>query len=152
LEARECNSEEQGGGVQITYTRGKEQNKLDIAQVYESGLEVLNEIGSIFFTFSTLYALGSTHRWLFYVSLFCLFMAFFSRLSISLSNYFMVDRGFIEKSDLSTGYVLTRFQTGYDKICYFYAAVLLYLIEPCSGRRAIQWTLKKTQESINLDG
>ena len=46
--------------VQRTYRRGKSRQKVQINEVYESGLEILNEFGSILFTFTSLYALQST--------------------------------------------------------------------------------------------
>ncbi len=78
-----------------------------------------------------------------------------TRLFIASSNYPEVDKGYTVRSDLSTGYLRVKKpnEDGRpDQRGKFFAAVVLYLVEPNSGKKMISSTFRRTREFFNADG
>ncbi|GMH54027.1 hypothetical protein TL16_g01589 [Triparma laevis f. inornata] len=136
--------------VKISYERGREKLREKIMDVVDSWIELLNEFGSAFFIFSTLRQLEN--QLMFQVSLSFLVFNLFARLAIGLRNYGHVDDGKVVRADLETGYVEKRFKTGDSKKGKFWAALLVFMVEPSSGRKMIKETLRKTKSLKNSDG
>ncbi|CAD7969131.1 unnamed protein product [Amoebophrya sp. A25] len=150
-----------------SYLRGREQLREKINELYESGLELLNETGSILFIFTTLRHDASTGNKLeeseAFLSLSVLYilavitftLSLLVRLLIALSAYPEVDPGYIYKSDLSTGYIRVKRPNPdgrADQRRKFFAFVFLYLIEPNSGKKCIASTFRQAKEFFNADG
>ena len=149
LDEREDSSRQDGGGVETLYVRGREKLATNIFHAMDTTVEVLNELGSVFFTFTVLLEVGGA---LFVASLICLGSTVFARLIIALTNWPQVETGTVVRSTLETGYIATKVRTGRDKRSLFLAAVLLYLVEPASGRRVLKGTLRETVSKMAVDG
>ena len=105
----------------------------------------------VFFTCTTLLALGSTHP-LFLASISCIGLTVVARLLIALSNWPQVETGSVIRSTLETGYIPQKFRTGKDRRLQFLLYVPLYLIEPSSGRRFLKKTLRESVSQMGVDG
>jgi hypothetical protein len=151
LKAREEQPRDSGGGVETSYARGREQLAMSVMHGMDTGVEILNEFGSVFFTFTTLLSLGSDHA-LFLASVSCLALTVVARLLIALSNWPNVETGTVIRSTIETGYIPQKVRTGKDKRLAFLVAVPLYLIEPSSGRRFLKRTLRESVSQMGVDG
>ncbi|GMH65750.1 hypothetical protein TrST_g202 [Triparma strigata] len=147
LERREAQDTQK---VKVSYERGRERLRENIMDVVDSVIELTNEFGSAFFIFSVLWKLDN--QILFQVSVCFLFINLVARLLIGLRNYPHVDDGTVIRATLETGYVEKTFRIGSSKKPTFFLALLLFVIEPSSGRKLIKETLRKTQTAKNADG
>ncbi|CAD7966233.1 unnamed protein product, partial [Amoebophrya sp. A120] len=167
--------------IATSYPRGREKLRDWINELYESGLELLNETGSVLFIFTTLRPEsdddhdghqhgGATEKssadllnddaflrldTLYALAVFTFVLSLCTRLFIASSNYPEVDKGYTVRSDLSTGYLRVKKpnEDGRpDQRGKFFAAVVLYLVEPNSGKKMISSTFRRTREFFNADG
>ena len=113
-------------------------------QVYhalDSCLSLLNEAGSMVFTFVTLRAFSFV---LFICSVIAMCANAIMRFAIAASNRNSVDTGRAKRCDESTGWADQIVTTGPNKRWFFWTrAVPLYLLEPHVGRDFIQEAMAK---------